>query len=64
MTAEEREVVIIRQKMLMNEYKKWEDIQTTFSNSLVLYKVCQNRLDAIDLEADRLRQMLEMEGAE
>lgn len=64
MTVEEREVVIIRQKMLMNEYKKWEDIQTTFSDSPVLYKVCQNRLDAIDLEADRLRQMLEMEGAE
>lgn len=60
MTVKSKRELIKRQAELMQEYSRWEAMQTDFSFDEDFYNFCQWKMQLLDEEAEQIRYVLEM----
>ena len=60
MTVKEKRRIKKQQKELMQERDDFECMQTKHSDDTEFYRYCQNNMDRLDEEADRLRRVLKV----
>ena len=60
MTVKEKRSIEKQQNELMQERDNYERMQTEHSDDAEFYRYCQNNMDRLDEEAERLRRVLEV----
>ena len=60
MTVKEKRRIEKQQNELMQDRDNYERMQTEHSDDTEFYRYCQNNMDRLDEEAERLRRVLEV----